>query len=380
MLPFARILEYANVAPKNGIKDIKTGVGNTVVLSGSGNLYVFGANNSGELGTGSTASVTGSEWLQIPIQGIDQIYAGWGCYVAVGNDNKVYLSGNLSSIGQSGRYTTFTDISTLFSSFNLKNDRIVMATNGIFVLTSTGDLYTIGQGTDSTTRSNNGSATVLSAFKLIASNVKDVYSTLDGGAAASFYLTNNNELYSTGKNDFGTCGVGYSGLVPTFTKVTFSKTIESIRLGYRSAFLFCSDSSVYVAGYAYYGYTANNTPSAAPLTSFTLNTSIPSGVVNNLKDISHSSFTEDGTVIFANDKSYSSGLNYFGRFDFNLPSGPVYYVLTPGVTDLSNYKCTIGNYHQAVWNDSTIYACGNGSAFPGLSGDLLVYKSVKIPF
>ena len=379
MIPFVRILNYGNVLAKIEIVDVVTTYGNVFVIYSDGKIYGMGDNSSGELGQGNTLDNYRNVWAEITVPNIKYITCAQSSIVYVTKDNKVYYTGSNLIFASTSNVTVPTDITSRFSTFNLSEDEVMCGSRGMFVLRANGDLYACGQGTNaSASQYGNvglGSASS-STFKLLASGVRDVYSSISGASEASFYIKTNGDLYSTGRNGYGACGVGFASEQPTFTKVNtvFDSAIAGIFCSNSASSVCTVNGTIYSCGSrsgAQYGDGVTN--------GSTSTTFLKNNVVNitSVVQFSKSFFNNDANYIGSPSGVYCSGADYYGQFGFGNTAYTLYWTYTNQPTiDASKFRA--GGYFNYTWIDNKLYACGHSGWIPGLSSNTGVYTMVPI--
>lgn len=122
-LPPAKV----SIPSNNPITQISCGLHHTVVLTSTGEVFTFGSNQYGQLGTGDLQSVTGPVQVKIPCMA-SQVAAGSNHTVILSNKGIVYTFGNYQK-GQLGRLPSDTNIVTATPvqsmTASMKNDPFV---------------------------------------------------------------------------------------------------------------------------------------------------------------------------------------------------------------------------------------------------------------
>lgn len=230
-----------NVFTKINVENVKYVAiyGNTsLLLTNDGLLYGAGNNEKGQLGLGDTTSR--NIFTRIPINGVRDVYICNDVSIIVKNDNTCYVCGFV---------------------------------NGYFGFTE-------------------GS---ISTFSKI--NIENIKSVVTAGSEATFFITNDNMIYTTGKKErvfFSTETNDIKG-IRVINNIINAKKIEVN--GYTSAIL-TNDNKLFVAGINGYGSLANNS-----------NT-------NSVEDIKDVFVTSSNTLyIDKNNTLISSGRDNYGISD-----------------------------------------------------------------
>lgn len=382
MIPFARIITYGNVLPKTNIKKVVSFYGFVYVLYDDGTAYGTGANGVGQLGDGTLINRYDT-WIKCPIENIKDIYVGVDCTLIITENNKVYFTGFRGSLGATtGYFNTFTDITSTFSNFDLNNAKLLFGSRGLFLLQDE-QLYAIGQGTYAS-RDQYGNVglgtTASSSFKRVASGVKEIYSSLSSASDASFYISTTGELYGTGRNLYGTLGLGFASEQPTFYKVPFTLPIKTINLSATNILITTESNDVYMSGFRGSGLCADGTTASAYYTTLTKNTLIDSELASKFVQYTNS-FCSDGAIYLCTSESiYSAGTDYYGRFGLGNTTTTIYSTLVQnGFLQNVTFDPTHivqGGFFVYYWHEDTVYAVGNKQWIPGSTEDFSRWAKV----
>ncbi len=240
-----------NVFTKINVENVKyvAVYGNTsLLLTNDGLLYGAGNNGKGQLGLGDTTSR--NIFTRIPINGVRDVYICNDVSIIVKNDNTCYVCGFV---------------------------------NGYFGFTE-------------------GS---ISTFTKI--NIENVKSVVTAGSEATFFITNDNVIYTTGKKErvfFSTETNDIKGIRVINNIINAKKIVVN---GYTSAIL-TNDNKLFVGGVSGYGSIANNN-----------NT-------NSVEDVKDVFVTANNTLYIANNNNLiSSGRDTYGISDEYYMDIPVPY-------------------------------------------------------
>lgn len=240
-----------NVFTKINVENVKYVVvyGNTsLLLTNDGLLYGAGNNGKGQLGLGDTTSR--NIFTRIPINGVRDVYLCNDVSIIVKNDNTCYVCGFV---------------------------------NGYFGFTE-------------------GS---ISTFTKI--NIENVKSVVTAGSEATFFITNDNVIYTTGKKErvfFSTETNDIKGIRVINNIINAKKIVVN---GYTSAIL-TNDNKLFVGGLSGYGSIANNN-----------NT-------NSVEDVKDVFVTANNTLYIDNNNNLiSSGRDTYGISDEYYMDIPVPY-------------------------------------------------------
>ncbi|EAZ2022798.1 hypothetical protein BZF66_05760 [Salmonella enterica] len=383
MIPFPRIISYGNILPKTKIKKVVSYYGFVFVLYDDGQAFGTGDNTSGQLGDGTL--VNKNTWVKCPIENIKDIYVGVDCTLIITENNKVFFTGYRASLGASSGYlNTFTDITSTFNNFDLNKAKLMFGSRGLFLLQDE-QLYAIGQGTYASNNiyGNVGlGATSSSSFKRVASGVKEIYSSLSSSSDASFYISTTGELFGTGRNLYGTLGLGFASEQPTFYKVPFTLPIKTINLSSMNVLITTENNEVYMSGNRSNGLCADGSSASAYYTTLTKNTLIDSELASKFVQYTNSFCSEGAIYLCTSESIYSSGSDYYGRFGIGNTSTIIYSTLVQNgfLQDIIFDPTHVvqGGYYVYYWHENTVYAVGNSRWIPGSTEDFTKWNKVPM--
>lgn len=383
MLPFVRMFEYGNVKPSTDIVDVITSYGNIFVIYNDGIVFGSGDNSAGELGQNNTNSYR-TKWVQMSTPNIKKITCSRNTTIILTEQNEVYICGakNVLGFGNNVNALVPENITSLFSTFDLSNDVVMCGSSGIFVHRANGDLYAIGQGTNASASlyGNMGlGSTISTSFKLLASGVKKLVTSISSSSECSFYISNSGELWSTGRNGSGACGVGFAGEQPVFKKVTtvFDSPITNIFCANSTAIVCTENGTLYGCGRRYIGECGDGTTASTP-TNYTTFTKNNVFTLPNSVQYTNAFYNNDAIYLSStNNKMYATGLDYYGQFNIGDPAYAQYFVFKESdIFDSTKLRC--GGYYNYIWKDNKVYACGTSSWIPGATGWVSTFIEVPI--
>ncbi|EPQ9499832.1 hypothetical protein ACUYQI_000537 [Salmonella enterica subsp. enterica serovar Braenderup] len=196
MIPFTRILNYANIAP--GLPSIKKILSyNTrgLILLENGDLYAHGVDNDYLWGGSTALNITGD--IVLSAQDVVNFWTGYVTF-AHKTDGKMYATGSLYCFHNENTIQQgFTDVSQYFSAFDISNIKNIIAGYTVFVLLNDGKLY--GRGYNRNGSIGNGTKTFVSDWVLMSENVKSVFG--DAGGDTCFIVKNDNTIWGAGNNN-----------------------------------------------------------------------------------------------------------------------------------------------------------------------------------
>ena len=205
------------------IAQIAAGKQHAAALMKDGTLYVWGANGSGQVGDGSsvdrpTARKVNGAGNVLPEYSVKQVSLGGSHSAAVTRDGTLYMWG-ANNYGQLGNGTTYTSLRPIKVMNNVKF--VSLGCNHSAAVTTDGSLYV--WGANNRGQLGNGNTSDSRIPVKIMDNVKSV----NLGETHSSAITNDNSLYTWGDSFKYQLGVGDGG--PYHTPVKYPlKIMENI--------------------------------------------------------------------------------------------------------------------------------------------------------
>ncbi len=243
----------------------------TLAITADGKLYAWGANGNGQLGLGHTAIQ--SIPALVNVEGVNNwksVTTGHGHTVAITTDGKLYVWGANES-GQLGfgvhseiaLYTTPTQISATeqWQSVSTKFSHTV-------AITTDGKLYVWG---DNSYGQLGFGHTAIQNIPLSV-NVEGVsaWKTASAGYSHTMAITTDGKLYAWGDNDYGQLGLGNSGDTQNTPQQVGDKTYwKSVSAGNDFTLALTDEGKLFIWGQNDYGQlglgdnTVRNTPTLA---------------------------------------------------------------------------------------------------------------------
>ena len=269
-------------------KCLSLGDFNSGVITENGSLYMWGENDFGQIGNGTTRNCL------VPMKILDNVKSvslGSKHSGAITEDGSLYMWGyNLA--GQIGNGTQKDCLVPTKILDNVKSVSLKDYHSG--AITEDGSLYMWGANYDG--QIGNGTTTDCLVPTKILDNVKSV----SLGAYHSGAITEDGSLYMWGGNDFGQIGNGTTTdcLVPT----KILDNVKSVSLKDYHSGAITEDGSLYMWGANYDGQIGNGT---------TTDCLVPTKILDNVKSVSLGAYysgaiTEDGSL-------YMWGYNYLGQ-------------------------------------------------------------------
>lgn len=206
----------------------------------TGEVYVWGNNNQGQLATGNTA-VINFPFLNTNLIDIDSIAAGRSHFVLLKSDGTVLTVGN-NSFGQLGN-GSLTGSSTAIQLTGLVDIVSVGAGEySSYAVDVNGDLYVWGNNSNGQLGLgdfNNRLVPTVATLENIVS--------VQGGANHTVFLNSNNEAYTSGGNAYGQLGLNNQTSTSIPKKVDL-QGVDMIAAGQYSTLLKRTDHSVFGFG------------------------------------------------------------------------------------------------------------------------------------
>ena len=236
----------------------------TSYLTENGEVYARGYNGCGELGVGSTEekiyTLTRAALPEnVRIKDIFESSRLDGYIFYLTEDGEVYASGR-NNYGQLGVGSTDSKIYTptrvaLPEEVRIK-DIILEANQGVYYLTEEGQLYASGRNMDGCLGVGSTEEKIYTPTRVALPEEVKVKLILNSGNSTRFYLTEDGEVYASGYNTYGQLGVGRTeNKIYTVTKIPLPEgvVIKYIDSFNGSTYFLTEDGQVYASGYNTYG-------------------------------------------------------------------------------------------------------------------------------
>ena len=277
--------------PAKSVKYVALGYYHSATITKDGSLYMWGENNYGQLGDGSTHT---DRYTPIKIMdNVASVSLGNSYSAAITKDGSLYMWG-YNDYGQLGNGT--------LSSYNPNPVKIMdnvasvsLGNSHSAAITKDGSLYMWGKNDDG--QLGDGTS---SLFRSKPVKIMDNVASVSLGGNHSAAITKDSNLYMWGKNDYGQLGDGTTDNKTRPHRV--ASNVQSVKLGYSHTTVISKDGGLYTWGYNYYGQLGNGT---------TTNSNNPIKIMNDAVDCAgggnHTiALKKDGTV-------YTWGRNSYGQ-------------------------------------------------------------------
>ena len=240
MLPFARMLEYGNIAPRSIKQLIYSDC--CYVLYSTGELYGYGNNSSGTLGQGDLTNRYDKFYL------LDTDVKVFACcdrsLVYIKNDNTIWCTGESSSYSDSTAKDTIPrNITSYFSSvINVQNiSKIQTARTSIVIRMPDGTVYGIGKNTSG--ELGTGTTNPVLTLSVIAVNTVDMSANV-----SNVGILDSNSNYSIcGLNNAGQLGT--NNMISSSTFGVRMTNVRAIQQGLYSSYCMLNSGISMACGY-----------------------------------------------------------------------------------------------------------------------------------
>ncbi|EPQ9499842.1 hypothetical protein ACUYQI_000547 [Salmonella enterica subsp. enterica serovar Braenderup] len=238
MIPFARILDYGNIAPEPVVgkyKKICCNYSSTMVLGGSGNLYSFGSPSYGEV-------ISGRDGKALMATDVDDCWlGGWGSLYKTKTEKYIY-NGFSGTLGVSGNITfTNLDITSLITDVIAldKIKKVQVAWRAIYILSTSGDLYAIGMNSNGQLLAPSTSTTY-NKFTLI---YRDVVDFVNNDNNCLFVIRGDSKIYAAGNGSY--IGVSQNTSTITLPKpIVLPAGVSDLYTSFDDVFAVCRTGAV----------------------------------------------------------------------------------------------------------------------------------------
>lgn len=377
MIPFARMLEYGNIAPgRREIDTFRVGATHMVLLDSTGVLWGIGYNTQMQLGLPTGTNSIG-KWTELHSD-VRLATAAFDSTIIVTTDNRIYYTGiNLVSTSATAGWV---DITASMNGIDISTISALYTTAGILhICTSDGLLYAFGRNNNSNAGvpGTPGAAITTATLVSLPGAVKDMrYSVAAGSVLCQLVDT---KVYGWGRNANGELGQGNTTAATTPVKI--GSTSVCIGGGY-SAFELVN-TAVNTSGNQYSGQIGNGQTAATHVnvTNFGVRT-YPGTISGTISPI-------DNNTTFTMALMSDEGIYYTGTL--RTPFGGANGSVTVGTyTKCSDLPIPLADVKQwstgliggAICNSTELYQCGNGVyiAGDGVSAGRFGYRKTPLPW
>lgn len=384
MLPFGRMLEYGNIKPVGEVKKISAGIRHLMVLRSTGDLYSTGLNTLGQGGMNNKSISTANKFNKTVLSGVKDIVCGGYTSLAVMDDHRVLMCGRTAPLGDgygaTEIYEQWTDISNLFSQFNLDTVKIYMASGFISVLDGT-TLYSLGNYATNSRAIGAGLSSLSRVFVQVATDVQKLFIT--DYPNLSFYLDSNRDVWGCGQNGYGSLGNATTTDIFPYTKLSCPVPINMISCNVQQGVTFFGDTRTYITGSSYNGGLGDGIAANSFYSRFTSNPYVPSEMVGTNIRSTSLQLSPGTTLVAVGNTLWEAGYDFYGNGGTGGTGGSdparTFYTKLPVQPNISDIAITTTQYTSYVWNSTEIWACGDPESLPSTVG-YFTFTKLNLPW
>ena len=247
------------------VKAIAGGIGHSLALDLDGQVWAWGLNASGQVGLGSTGGSVPSPAKVVGLTGIQHIAAGGNYSLALGADGQVWAWGQ-NTAGQVGTGSTSVSVPSPVRVVGLPTIRAIAAgLNHALALDTSGGVWAWGQNTSAQVGTGASSTAVLVPTPV--ANLPRARAIAAGAGHSLVIEEGFGNVWAWGLNNFGQVGSGTPGtapvLVPGAVSGVFAAT--SVVAGHYFSLVIMGSGSVKAWGQNTYGQLGNGTTENSPV-------------------------------------------------------------------------------------------------------------------
>ena len=338
--------------PTGEITQIAAGHDHSAAVTKDGDLYMWGANGSGQLGIQSNVDSNipvkvNNSSSTLPEKSVKYVALGTYRSAAITKDGDLYMWGANGS-GQLGNGSTTDSYTPVKIMENVT--AVSLGSYHSAAITKDGSLYMWGYNEYG--QLGNGSTTNSYTPVKIMENV----ATVSLGAWHSAAITKDGSLYMWGYNNYGQLGNGISGnYEKSVSPIKIMENVAAVSLGCWHSAAITKDGSLYMWGDNNYGQLGNGT---------TNNLTRPQRIAVNVQSVELGNYHT--TAVSKDGGLYTWGYNKYGE----LGNGTTNNSYTP-VKIMSDVVSSAGGSHHTIalkkngtvytWGDNEYGQLGNGS-------------------
>lgn len=391
--------QVINLLPEEVMIDIATGNNHSAAITSLGRLFTWGDNGYGKLGNGTSTrslspiDITGYFNLN-PGETIIKVSLGNTHSSAMTSEGRVFMWGK-NDVGQLGIGSTITQLLPIeITSFlNLYDGEevidIALGMDDSAVLTSEGRLLTWGANQYGQLGNNSTSNELLpkditSYFNL---DIDEQITSISFGLNHASALTSRGRLFTWGYNNYGQLGNGttnYTAIpieINSYLSLEEGETIVNAFLSYDQSSAITTNGQVFTWGYNAWGQLGNGNWTFSPNPN-------PINITNRFDLTNDESITQivfakyHSSAVSSDGRVFTWGISYTGSPDSVLlfPEDITTYI--DMVSDVSVSKVMLGvNYSVILTNSGRIFTWGiNDKGQLGIGSTETQNLSLYIPF
>jgi len=347
------------ILTEQGINIVQVAAGNdhSLAVTDDGDVYSFGFGNNGRLGHGDEAQQNTPKLIDtLDDLNIVQVAAGSAHSLALTDDGDVYSFGS-GSVGRIG-HGDEAQQNTPKLIDTLDDPNIVQVAAGVshsLAVTDNGDVYSFGFGSNG--RLGHGDTDSQTTPKLIDALDNLNIVQVAAGSVHSLALTDDGDVYSVGRSNFGQLGHGDEAQenTPKLIDALDSPNIVQVAAGSVHSLAVTDDGDVYSFGFGNNGRLGHgdtdqqNTPKLIDALDSPSIVQVAAGNVHSL------ALTDDGDV-YSVGASSSGQLGHGDTDQQNTPK------LIDTLDDPSIVQVAAGSSHSlALTDDGDVYSFGRGN-------------------
>lgn len=334
---------------------------NFYALTTSGDLFIWGRNDYGQIGNGTREAVYiphkvdfGGE--KIVEAGSDNFSDRWATSYAITESGNLYIwgSNNYCQLGDG-----YIDNASIPHKVEFENEKIVKADISdctSYALTASGDLYVWGNNVGGQVGNGEKWGNVPFPYKVDLNGEK--VSQAGEGGSATYAITTSGNLYMWGGNNHGQTGIGYEVLTPYCVDLEGEKVCQVGINMYDTSYALTESGNLYVWGNNEYGQVGNGST-----TSNDVSTPYKLSIINdkisqvNISYNTAYALTESGDL-------YTWGRNGNGQVGIGTTTTPI---RVPYKVDFKDEKINkietnvFATTSYAITSSGDLYVWGNSS-------------------
>mgnify|MGYP004502968179 FL=1 len=339
---------YVPIKILDHVRSISLGCSRSAAITENGDLYMWGYNRGGQLGNGTTND------SYVPVKVLDHVRSvclSYTCCAAITEDGNLYMWGE-NYEGQLGTEpTTIIKVPTKV----LDHVKTVCISDYHYsgAITEDGSLYMWGDNV----WGNLGTGTRQSCYK--PTKILEHVKTISLGGICSGAITEDGSLYTWGNNS--SAGLGNGTLVDSYVPVKILDHVNAINLNSLNGFAITEDGNLYAWGVNDKGELGNGT---------TIDSLVPIKILENIDTVvdgGYGAITTDGNL-------YMWGANDYGEVGNGTAT-----MCTIPIKVLENVEMVSSIYcHSgAITKDGSLYVWGRN--LNGESGKEATIRKVLLP-